>query len=319
MNPQSGKSLVQVVTWLLLSFTCLVLVFRFLTRFFLSNSRKGAAEDVLVILSFVFSLAQSIPILLPGALVLGGETIISSPRHQKEGLRLAYVSGLFLIFSLLFAKLSVCLSILHLTPDERHRRVIWGLSIACILWSISSFLGSAFRCCIDNVWLSDPTTCINESIFQRYIIAGNMLTDAILISVAIWLIFPLNMALKTRLVVVGLFSARLLVIVASVFEFIFTPRTFLDNLFQSARIYLIVRQCVQFASIASACIAYFHPFFQSLRSGLIFSNSSAFPNHTRISHGSSSQKNSGSANRNSIQLEQVNTNDRDLALSELNR
>lgn len=319
MNTQHGKSLVQVVTWLLLSLTCLVLVFRFLTRFFLANSRKGAAEDILVVLSFVFSLAQSVPILLPGALVLGGENDISSPHQEKQGLKLVYVSGLFFIFALLFAKLSVCLSILHLTPDERHRRAIWGLCIACILWCISSFLGSAFRCCIDKVWLTDPTTCIHESVFQRYIIAGNILTDTILIFVAIWLIFPLNMALRTRLVVVGLFSARLLVITASIFEFIFTPHTFQENLSESTRMYLIIRQCVQFASIASACIAYFHPFWQSLRSGLIFSNSSAFPNHTRISQGSSSEKDSGDNTQDGSQREEIRSSERDVALPALDR
>ncbi|KAH7127233.1 hypothetical protein B0J11DRAFT_579641 [Dendryphion nanum] len=308
------KSVIQVAVWLLVSLSCLVLVFRFLTRFFLANRRQGGGEDVLIVLSFAFSLGQSIPLLLSHAVVLGGEASVSPKHRAIDGLKLLYTSGLFFILSLVFAKLSVCVSILHLTPDEKHRRAIWVLATVSILWGITSFFGSAFRCCIDSVWLRDPATCIDETAFQRFIVLVNIVADLALVGLAIWLVFPLNMDLRKRLKVIGLFSSRALVVVASIFEFIYIPRSFADNVAPQARMYLIVRQCVQFASIASACIAYFHPFFQSLRSGLIFSHSAAFPTHLQLSQGSNSHRKSNSNNEST----KSNDNSRVLASGSLN-
>lgn len=48
--------------------------------------------------------------------------------------------------------------------------------------------------------------------FQEYIGITNILTDAVLILVPFWVFIPLQMALSTRLVVISLFSTRVLLV-----------------------------------------------------------------------------------------------------------
>lgn len=53
VTPFNLNPVVQIVTWLLLALTSLMLCFRVLTRYFLKATRKVGWEDALVIVAYV--------------------------------------------------------------------------------------------------------------------------------------------------------------------------------------------------------------------------------------------------------------------------
>ncbi len=115
----------------------------------------------------------------------------------------------------------------------------------------------------------------------------NVATDILLVAISIIIIiFPLQMAFKTRLIVIAFYASRLLlglipsppgrivltrssVVVVAILQLTYVPLRLDANFTLRAYPYYLTRQFTQFASITSACIVYFWPFLQSIQSGLL--------------------------------------------------
>ncbi|KAF2270616.1 hypothetical protein CC78DRAFT_137569 [Lojkania enalia] len=277
--------LVQVVTWLLLAVTTLMLCFRFLTRIYLKSSREFGIEDILVIFAYLFGLAESATLLLPASEIFGKDIHAISEKELRDGLKVKYAGELIFFLCLTFAKLSFYASFWVLSPDRRHRQVTYLLGGFIIMWAASVIFVVAFQCGGSRPW--ESTRCINQEIFLYYSEISNALTDFLLICPPVWVIYPLQMSLKTRLLVLSFFSSRLLVIIAIVFQGIYTPRLFTPNWTLSATPYFISTQIVQFLSISTVCVTYFWPFMKSLRSGLMWTDGSTFTTQYVLSNLSS--------------------------------
>ncbi|KAF2469111.1 uncharacterized protein BDR25DRAFT_170427, partial [Lindgomyces ingoldianus] len=180
-----------------------------------------------------------------------------------------YAGSILFLASLAFAKTSLCASFLALSPDERHRKVTYSLGGLIILWAISSIFTAVFQCGPKLPWNTDHSKCINEKAFLEYSGATNALTDLLLVCLPVWIIYPLQMPIKTRLTVISFFISRILVIVATIFQMIYTRRLFTHNWTHASVTYLLCTQILQLLSISTVCVAYFWPFMKSLRSGLM--------------------------------------------------
>lgn len=73
------------------------------------------------------------------------------------------------------------------------------------------------------------------------------------------------------------------VIVATACQLVYLPRLYEDNSTLRGFPYHLSVQFVQFASISTACIVYFLPFFRSLQSGLVWANSTTNPSKYSLS------------------------------------
>lgn len=134
----------------------------------------------------------------------------------------------------------------------------------------------------------------------------SILTDAAMVALPIWLIFPSNMGLKERLNVIFFYCARLLlvspentrrlfvltrerIIPATICQIVYIPWRSDPNYTLQAFPYSICVQVVQFLSFFAVCVVYFWPFIKSLQGGLERSSDTNMIQQYVLSHRSRSR------------------------------
>ncbi|KAI1277948.1 hypothetical protein F5Y07DRAFT_398094 [Xylaria sp. FL0933] len=271
-TPIDGSNLnpiLQMVTWLLLAITSLMFGLRLLTRFFIKTGKSFSREDAFIIFSFLFGIGESVTLVLPQSKILGKDLSKISPNELEDGLKADYAAEILVQLALGFAKLSVCQSFLIISPARGHRLAIWVITVILVVIMLSSSFGTVFQCGIQDSWAYRSRHCINFFAFHMYEGVANIVTDIVLVIVAIVVFLPLKMALKSRLIVIGFYASRLLVVGVAVLQLTYVRLRSEDNFTLRAFPYYITRQVIQFASITSACVVYFWPFMQSIQSGLL--------------------------------------------------
>jgi hypothetical protein len=127
--------------------------------------------------------------------------------HSQQA---AYASDILYITTLFLSKLSTAFLFLRLTPGRGHSIAIWSTLCTCIAWAFISILLVALRCHPAHPWL-DTTTAVCSSLFTRwqFIAALDILTEASLFSISLYLIWRIQMSIKSKTVVVIAFGCRL--------------------------------------------------------------------------------------------------------------
>ncbi|KAI1173214.1 hypothetical protein F4777DRAFT_462878 [Nemania sp. FL0916] len=269
--------ILQIVAWLLLATTTLLLVFRIVARFFLKSKQSFGWDDRFICCSFVFGVGVWVTWFVPENGVFGKSMSDSSPEELVVGGKVDYARDLFYIGALAFSKLSVCANILSLSPNRSHKFTVLGLGCFIITWLVSSWLATAFQCGTRGPWQSNGSgVCINKPVFFTFLNAVSIASDVFLVALPAWIIYPLHMPLKTRAVILSFYSLRALVIGVTIVEIIYLPRRFQDDYTLRAFPYSLAQQTVTFSTITSACILYFWPLLRSLESGRIWGNSTTF-------------------------------------------
>ncbi|QSZ36863.1 hypothetical protein DSL72_006746 [Monilinia vaccinii-corymbosi] len=274
---------VQVVTWLFLAITSLMLLFRFITRFFLKSGQRFGWEEALITTAYLAGVGESITFLLPSGRIFGKEINDISEEELIVGQKAQLSGELLYIISLGFSKLSICSSFITLSPSATHHRITFTISTAILIWMLISLFGTGFQCGIHGPWDTDPVQCSNRLAFARFVAITNIITDAALIALPVAIIYPLHMALKTRAIVISFYMCRVVVIAATICQLIYMPLLFGGNFTLRAFPYYICTQVVLCTSISAACVAYFWPFFRSLRTGLMSGDNRAFRSEYSLS------------------------------------
>ncbi|KAI3342534.1 hypothetical protein F4824DRAFT_495483 [Ustulina deusta] len=278
VTADNQNPIIQVITWLFLALFTLALAFRCLSTFYLKTNRVLRWDNILILLAYAAAVGQSVTLIVPGSSIFGSDKELRSATDDdlQVGMKIQYAGDLLFILALGFGKLSVGASLFAFSPNRTHRRINSALIVITILWMMSSELGTAFQCGSRRPWEQGKETCINLHAFFRYVAIANIITDAALVLVPITIISPLQMPIRTRAIIISLFGSRILVIVSTIFQLIYLSQ-FLDNQFTTtAAPYYISTQATLFASITAACMAYFWPFFRSVRSGLVSANITTF-------------------------------------------
>ncbi|KAJ8121038.1 hypothetical protein ONZ43_g2411 [Nemania bipapillata] len=240
LTDDNQNPLIGVITWLFLALFTLALGFRFLSTFYLKSNRLLRWENVLIILAYT-----------------------------------QFTGDILFIIALGCAKLSVCTSLFAFSPDRTHRRTNIALIAITSVWIVTALLGTAFQCGRQGPW-DNNAKCIDLRAFLTYVAIGNILTDAALVLMPIAIIYPLKMPLQTRAIIMILFGSRVLAILTTIFQLAYLAQ-FLDNPFTTLTVpYYLSTQATLFASFSAACVAYFWPFFRSVRSGLVSANITTF-------------------------------------------
>ncbi|KAL2037448.1 hypothetical protein N7G274_009728 [Stereocaulon virgatum] len=258
----------QVITWLLLATMFLGISFRLLTRFFLL--RRFRQDDLLIVVSFVFGVVQSVTLLVPEGNIWGMSLEELAPDTLDRGLKAQYAGQLLYILSLCFAKLSVPASLLTISPVKTHRQAIFILGTFVIAWTIISEFLLAFKCGIPQPWNYMTRACLDRQSLALWIGIFNILTDTGLIILPISIIAPLRMPVNKRLTIGALFSARVTVIAATITQLSYLHSSFRSDFTLSSFPYVICTQVVQALSFTTACIPYLQPFLESLKTGLLW-------------------------------------------------
>ncbi|KAI1174993.1 hypothetical protein F4777DRAFT_552144 [Nemania sp. FL0916] len=270
----------QVTSWLLLGLTSLLIGFRLLSRFFIVQGSKFTREDIFVLVSFILGLGGWITMVIPESRVFGKTIYTISPEDLIAGLKVGFARDILFVLCLGFSKLAVCAGLLALSPDINHRYAILITATLIALLTTISLFATAFQCGAQGPWELESTTCFNEVAFWTYHAVTSIFTDAVLIAIPMVIIYPLNMALKMRIVILAFYACRIVVIASTILLLIYLPRILEEDFTYKGYPYYLSQLFVQFTSISASCIVYFWPLLRSLQSGLMqLNNSSALTSH----------------------------------------
>lgn len=122
----------------------------------------------------------------------------------------AYTTDILYIITLFFSKASTAFLFLRLTPGKGHSIAIWSTICLCVTWAFISILLVAIRCHPKAPWL-DSTIPMCSSLFARwqFIAALDAVTEAALFTISLYLIWGIQMSMKSKTIVVTAFGCRL--------------------------------------------------------------------------------------------------------------
>jgi len=135
-----------------------------------------------------------------------------------------YASDILYLMTMFLSKCATAFLFLRLTPGRGHAVAIWGTISTCKLWAVVSIFLVAFRCHTVHPWLDVSSACTGlvGSLCQRacsllttqfarwaFIAALDMATEAALFIISVYLVWGLQMSMKSKAIVVCAFSCRL--------------------------------------------------------------------------------------------------------------
>lgn len=256
-------------------------------------------DDLLIILAMFFGVAQSIAVLIQSLNGLGRHLVTLGPTQLIAFQKAGYSSNILFVITMGMTKLSVLFLLRQLSASDRQRRMLWIPIAVMIAWTFASFWGAAFECHTPHTWEFLGSKCFDRVAFWEAYGVLNILTEVFLIGAPLYMFLQVHaMKNKRKIVLIGCFSSRIIVIAAVICELVYLNHTrrssdLTFDLWRSA----LSTQLVQCASILTACIPHMRIFYINSESGMIRADdlrrrakkTSAFGNWS----GSSSGKHSG--------------------------
>ncbi|KAF2821407.1 hypothetical protein CC86DRAFT_373744 [Ophiobolus disseminans] len=205
-NDKRGLIVVTVVV--VLAFTWICSLIRIWLRW---KSRDWKADDWLLAAATVLHTVQSGIILHMVNLGLGVSQV-GVPLSQLERLGKAGIaSQIFYICTLALSKFSILFLYVRLSPGGAHRNAAYGVLAGSFVWAVMSIILIIVPCNPAQYYTA-PQRCTNRWPKWQAIGALDIATEAFIFGIAIQMVWTLQMRVKSKLVVIFAFSARLPVI-----------------------------------------------------------------------------------------------------------
>lgn len=276
---------VTVVGWLIASAMVVATGTRLGTK--LSLKRLLSVDDYLIITATLIGLGQMGATYVQAR--LAGEGYPAD--EQLRGFQKAYYSSqLLFILTICLAKISALCSLFQITPVREHKAPIIAFGSVVVLMMLSFEFATAFQCASPR-WAILSSKCFNQTPFWQAFGAFDIAIDAFIVAFPIYIVSTLQMGLKFKFVVAGVFVTRIAAIAASICRIVYLTRSGGNLQFDiySFWIYILNTEIEQGLSVITACVPFLKPFFESLETGMLA------PSHglTTIGGGSGS----GSGNR----------------------
>ncbi|PMD36735.1 hypothetical protein L207DRAFT_532336 [Hyaloscypha variabilis F] len=171
------------------------------------------SDDYAFVLATVFAILQASGVFYELGHGLGKSIDLVDPQNLIKIQRAAYGSDILYIVTLFFTKLSTAFLFLRLTPGRGHSIAIWSTISMTVAWALISIFLVAIRCHAATPWL-DTTSAVCSNLFARwqFIAALDILTEIGLFSISLYLIWGIQMSIKSKTIVVTSFGCRLPVI-----------------------------------------------------------------------------------------------------------
>lgn len=267
-----GEDIVSAVTnvlvWFLFITNILSVSARLGTRYFVSKELEW--DDGLQFLAQVTTLGQCICITIAAEHGFGKPTDSLTQDDLDIVAKSVYASLPLLILTLALIKWSISIFITRLTPDDAHLRVDTALRILNGLWWLSATLISLFQCSAPRVWdWVNRDHCVDQRAWWTYFVAVNIVTEIGYVGLLVWIIGMLNMSRPQRLLILIVFMARILVVVAAVAQLAVHWRAYATaDVTSNIWLPTILNQVVVTTSVITSCLPFLKPLMLSLESGI---------------------------------------------------
>ncbi|KAH7076159.1 hypothetical protein FB567DRAFT_535587 [Paraphoma chrysanthemicola] len=275
------RGLIVVTVAIVLAFVWVCSLIRIWLRF---QSRDWKADDWSLSAATVVHTVQSGILLYTVDLGLGasqdGLELSQLQRLGRRGIatQILYVCTLFL------TKCSVLFLYLRLSPGGKHKYASYGLIAASSIWLIMAIVLIVVPCNPVQFY-TNPAQCTNRWPKWQAIGALDIVTEALIFSIAIQLVWSLQMRIKAKLVVVFAFSARVPLIAIAAVRLYYLHQRFGGN--NDSFAYLVATQWQMGYAIMSFTITGMGPFLRP------FNKEYTTSYHKRSAYGNSSQRSQG--------------------------
>ncbi|KAE8375723.1 hypothetical protein BDV26DRAFT_283200 [Aspergillus bertholletiae] len=256
---------VNIVTWFLMTTAILCVLTRLGTRYWIF--RRWTTDDYFSIVSMVLCAAQSLAMSMATAHGYG-EHYNGLSRAAVDGImKSQYAAAILFIMTMCFSKLCLIQFIWSVTPATSDRRIAIGLEIFTALWAVTSVMATVFQCTPPRMWDQLSGKCVNLNAWWNYLAATNILSEAGIITQALFIIIGIQANWAKKGTLASIFGLRIFVIAAIIGQLLYFNKTIDSNdpTFDtwSATVSTQVVQCL---SVVTACSPQFKPFMDSLRS-----------------------------------------------------
>ncbi|KAL8857575.1 MAG: hypothetical protein Q9178_005903 [Gyalolechia marmorata] len=243
-TPSNHGPIVGVMTWFLLAATVCAVIARVVTK--LAISRRFTSDDFLIIAALALSIGQGVAVTLQVANGLGKHADTLSASQLDKFDKIDYASNLLFILNLCLAKVSVLQMLRTITPIQQHVRMVLGVALFVLVWSMS---------------------------FWNAYGSLNLITEAALLALPLMIVWKIQTRLKKKGVIFLCFASRIVVLAAIIFQLVYQNRAAhtKDSTFKMWPVVLSA-QTVQSLSIITACVPCLKPFLESLESGMLRSD-----------------------------------------------
>ncbi|KAK5069183.1 hypothetical protein LTR64_008663 [Lithohypha guttulata] len=239
---------------------------------------------------------------------LGNSIDLITEEAQAKVQSLYYASNLFFILALGLSKVSVVFFLRRISRAKHHKLaydVVIGLHV---LWTVGSFLALALQCDLSSPWTVIGRDC-GTGVLRRWqvICALDIISELLIVSMAVYLVWGLQTSLEQKVVVVGVFGFRLIGIIAIAFRLrSFDAAGFSTNPFLLEADFICWTQSELNWSIISATIPSFQNFLKNLNTHF----GGLAPGESDYGYGSHSRSRVGNNTVNaSFQMSQLQSTD----------
>jgi len=289
-NPHvTPPQVVIVVGWLLIASAVMATGTRLGTK--LSMNRKFTADDYLVVTAMLFGLAQMVATFVQANVAKSGAITGNDWLVLQKAF---YASELLFIPTICLSKLSVLYSLFVLTPAREHKIPIIAFAILVGMVMLSFEFATAFQCS-NHRWAVLSGQCFNQTSFWQAWGILDVATDVFMVAFPIYIVSTLQMSIKLKVIVAGVFSARAAAIAAAVCRLVYLTRSRATLQYSSFDFWTFIlnTEIEQGLAIITACIPFLKPIFESLETGMLA------PSHGLSTMMSGSGSGSGSRSKKS--------------------
>ncbi|KAI2643650.1 hypothetical protein GGS21DRAFT_28236 [Xylaria nigripes] len=264
--------LVQILSLFLLLLGTLTVLIRLGTKYVLKRGFR--LDDKLVVLAEVTLIAQTVTIILGASQGLGRAETSLSEQAIDNILKAEYASIPLLLAALSIIKWSLLELIYHLSPNLTHQRVSLVIAVLVAIWLVSGVSTSLFQCALPTPWdhRTKESHCFDRKAWWTYVVAVNVTTELGIVSLYFSILRPLQVSLIRKTVVLAVFSARLLVVVAAIIQLVAFHRAedqTSGGVTYSLWFPTLFNQVLAAVSVVTACLPYLKPFMESVELDII--------------------------------------------------
>ncbi|SCV61176.1 uncharacterized protein FFFS_15745 [Fusarium fujikuroi] len=219
----------------------------------------------------VLMIPQSIVVSLMAAANGLGKPHDVTPSEESHALQAQYASDILFIASLSASNLSAVALMRSLGDRSRETRTCLMLStILTVTWAAFSVLGRSFSCPLPNFWDYINGQCDKNTVIALRIgsDALHITTDLLVTATFLRILMCLQMALRSKLTVIGLFLCRILSLFPAACHMYYYRRAMNSrNPLFDIWISVVLVQIVQCVGIIITCIPVFKQLLRKLKHG----------------------------------------------------
>ncbi|KAJ4299040.1 hypothetical protein N0V90_004284 [Kalmusia sp. IMI 367209] len=215
---EDKSNIITIVTWATLVLSVLVFLARQCIKF--AKGHKAGIDDFFILAATIFAVGLSVTVLILASDGLGVLGILTIKRANTI-MKGYYASDFLYVSSLCFAKLSLMSLFYGVLHKPGQRRLVLGIGIFILAWTLASLAAVAFQCGLPRPWEILTLHCFNTGVFWIVYCIIDMTTDVAIIMLSVNLVAYLKVPNSKKVAVVACFAPRILVIGAALARLIY--------------------------------------------------------------------------------------------------